>query len=343
MKKVQYVQALAPIGLTETAASGPDASGIPAFVRIVTRIGVGMNSCARFTVFAGMFAIAVAVPTASALADPVTNGGELLSLEDPDRDGLPNGVEYLKRTDPFHPDSDRDGFDDGLEVTAGTDPLDFDESIQEKSKVAIEMFPIAGNRVGILFLTYAYRGFGALDQYRILAGRREELTTRTEDIYDRGTLLQADNARMLSIAMVMDLDDVRDRVTIVAELMDRGFLHSATRAFGFHDGEFYIESYEETPTGLLLGSYSFGQTVEFETVPGLGGEWGNGGSSNDQGRAGDGDKYLADRIFTETIVRVRRKGMIVDTVIGNDCIDDPDERCPKTMSTIGEVRMGPSR
>jgi hypothetical protein len=44
--------------------------------------------------------------------------------DDPDADGLPNGREFARTTDPTNPDSDADGMSDGNEVFAGTDPLD---------------------------------------------------------------------------------------------------------------------------------------------------------------------------------------------------------------------------
>ncbi len=47
-----------------------------------------------------------------------------ISLTDSDIDGLPDGDEVTRGTDPTDPDSDNDSFSDGFEVAQGTNPLD---------------------------------------------------------------------------------------------------------------------------------------------------------------------------------------------------------------------------
>lgn len=54
-------------------------------------------------------------------SDPVTIIGE---AEDADRDGLADGEEIARGTDPNEADSDGDGYPDGIEVREGTDPED---------------------------------------------------------------------------------------------------------------------------------------------------------------------------------------------------------------------------
>ena len=49
---------------------------------------------------------------------------ETAGVIDADSDGLTDGDELVKGTDPFYPDSDGDGASDGDEVAAGTDPTD---------------------------------------------------------------------------------------------------------------------------------------------------------------------------------------------------------------------------
>ncbi len=58
-----------------------------------------------------------AAPLQSAIA-PLGNS------QDSDGDGLTDGEELARGTDPFNPDSDGDGYPDGLEIALGSDPLD---------------------------------------------------------------------------------------------------------------------------------------------------------------------------------------------------------------------------
>jgi len=51
-------------------------------------------------------------------------GSPTWNLADCDHDGLPNGEEIIRGTDPYNPDTDGDGVLDGTEVTDGTNPLD---------------------------------------------------------------------------------------------------------------------------------------------------------------------------------------------------------------------------
>ncbi len=48
--------------------------------------------------------------------------GDNIYDADPDKDGLPNYLEYIHGTDPNNADSDGDGFFDGTEITNGYDP-----------------------------------------------------------------------------------------------------------------------------------------------------------------------------------------------------------------------------
>jgi hypothetical protein len=56
--------------------------------------------------------------------DPNDETGDQGPSGDLDSDGLTNGDEFLKGTNPADPDSDNDGISDGLEIKSGTDPLD---------------------------------------------------------------------------------------------------------------------------------------------------------------------------------------------------------------------------
>jgi len=73
----------------------------------------------------GTFTLIATKPTGTSDPFPsVANSIQILNPNaDEDRDGLTNGQEGARGTDPFNPDTDGDVYPDGVEVEAGSDPL----------------------------------------------------------------------------------------------------------------------------------------------------------------------------------------------------------------------------
>jgi len=263
------------------------------------------------------------------------------TVEDPDGDGLPSTLEFLLGCDEFDPDSDGDSYDDALEATLGTDPLVPDTAIELRSGVGVHFLPVADNHLGVLVTIYAQHGFDALERFRIVGGRGTQLLDRTSDLRRRGMSLPTSNDRLESILVVVPVDYIEDRLTVIAEILEFGTLYSVTKAFGHYAGEYFVQRYEDGGDGYLYGRYGFLGPHPYQFVPGIGGQWG--GARVEIEGSGMGEEFLDDRVFTEQILRVRRRGVIIDTVIGNECEEEPDERCPTSLKTIGEVRIGPAR
>ncbi len=272
-----------------------------------------------------------------ALADPAYNHGSL-TFEDPDRDGLPSALEFILGTDSLVFDSDGDGFDDGLETAVGTDPLIENASIPDRSNLKVEFFPIPDNRVGILFLCYGRHGIGVIQRFRVLAGRGETYENQTSELFERGVRLASANPTVASIALTTPLESIGRRLNVIAEYVEDGRLVSETRAIGVHANEVFIQDFFESAPGEMTGRYHLLGNRPWVLVPGIGSNWGPATNGS-----GGGTSFLDDHVFTERIIRVRHKGLILDTVVENRCDPDPGERCPTDLSTVGEVRTGPSR
>ena len=77
--------------------------------------------------------------------DGLSDGIELNKETDPnnpdtDNDGLNDGDEFALGTDPNNKDSDDDGYDDGVEVTRGSDPADAESIPDLSSPIAYYSF-----------------------------------------------------------------------------------------------------------------------------------------------------------------------------------------------------------
>ncbi len=269
------------------------------------------------------------------------------SLEDLDNDGLPAKLEALLDTDPLLFDSDGDGYDDGMEVAIGSNPRVYDAMIPLDSSVAVRFFPLPDDTLGVLFITFGARESDRVHRFRVLAGKgsneAEVETTyddRTNAVRRNGTRLPSDNVEVRSVAIGVPLATIGERTNFIAEFHDIGEIRSATATFGHFGGEYFIETYSDgTMPDELVGRYHFLGNLPFYFIPGIGADWGD----LPEFAGGGGSDFVDERVFTETIMRVRRVGTIIDTVIDNDCDDDPDERCPTDLNTIGQIRIGPGR
>lgn len=270
------------------------------------------------------------------------------SFVDLDNDGLPAQLEAILDTDPLLFDTDGDGFDDGMEVAIGSNPRIYDAMIPLDSCVAIHFFPLPEDTLGVMFIAFGANDTDRAHQFTVLAGNGTNepgvempYDDRTGFVKRKGTRLTSDNSEIRSVAIAIPLETIGERTNFVAEFYDRGALRSATASFGHFAGEYFIESYADgTHLDEIVGRYHFLGDMPFYFVPGIGGDW---GTLPEFAGGGTDSDFLEERVFTETIMRVRRLGTIIDTVIDNDCDDDPDERCPTALNTIGQIRIGPGR
>jgi len=258
--------------------------------------------------------------------------------DDSDLDALPTALERLLGTDPECDDTDADGLADGLELTLGTDPTSADDigAIEAQGGIAIVLFPLPSQRVGVLFILHSGYDWQGLDSFRVHAGHRAVLENRTAFLMNHGLLFPSSDPRLFSMELALTPGQVGDRLALVAEFTEFGTTYSVSKAFGFFGGEFYVAEYQDWGDGYLYSFYDFSKNLAY-TFAAMGGTWPMQG-----GEGEEGGEFLDDFIYMEKVLRIRRNGLVIDTVIDRLCDEDPGYRCPLRKNTVGEIRIGPA-